>query len=164
MTKQEACRILGIAGMIDALKAKAAYRQACAKYHPDRNPAGLEMMKAVNQAWDALRDCEPFGLDEAVSDHGEQLDAILNSIIDLEGVEIEICGCWIWLSGDTRQHKEALKAAGFWWANQKKQWYWKPADSKRSKGRGMDMEEIRSRHGSERVTAQKRPQRAALTH
>jgi hypothetical protein len=39
---------------------KAAYRKLSQKYHPDRNPdpAALEIMKLINQAWDVLSDPE----------------------------------------------------------------------------------------------------------
>lgn len=36
---------------------KAAYRKACSLYHPDRNPAGQEIMKLINQAHKALKGC-----------------------------------------------------------------------------------------------------------
>lgn len=66
-------------------------------------------------------------------------------------LEIEICGTWVWVSGDTKPVKEGLKAAGFRWAPKKMKWYWKPA-GQRSFGRGKwSMDEIREFHGSERV-------------
>lgn len=47
MKLTEAASILGVSGNVNPEIIKRAYREACAKYHPDRNPAGLEMMKAV---------------------------------------------------------------------------------------------------------------------
>lgn len=62
------------------------------------------------------------------------------------GLEVEICGSWIWVSGDTRTHKETLKSAGFRWAPVKKKWHWA---AKRSFSRGnYSMEQIREHHGS----------------
>ena len=34
----------------------SVYRQAALKFHPDRNPAGAEMMKIINAAYDVLKD------------------------------------------------------------------------------------------------------------
>jgi hypothetical protein len=31
------------------------YRKLAAKYHPDRNPAGAELMKDINELWQALK-------------------------------------------------------------------------------------------------------------
>jgi hypothetical protein len=28
-------------------------------------------------------------------------------------VEIEICGLWVWVGGETKKHKDTLKAAGY---------------------------------------------------
>ena len=35
---------------------KTTYRKLCAKYHPDRNPNGLEKMKLINMAYQVLKD------------------------------------------------------------------------------------------------------------
>lgn len=35
-------------------------------------------------------------------------------------------GCCIWVSGDTKPHRETLKEYGFRWAPKKSAWYWKP--------------------------------------
>ena len=46
------------------------------------------------------------------------------------GVEIKVEGCYIWISNTKREDMEcrnALKGAGFWWARNRKQWYWRPA-------------------------------------
>lgn len=45
------------------------------------------------------------------------------------GVEVKVEGCYIWISNTKREDMEcrnALKGAGFWWARNRKQWYWKP--------------------------------------
>ena len=59
MNIQEALNIFGLSGDltekdIKAAYRKAAYRKAALKYHPDRNPLGAELMKAVNAAFDFL--------------------------------------------------------------------------------------------------------------
>lgn len=131
---------------------KKAYRIACSKYHPDRNPAGLEMMKLVNAAYQALSDYQADftkGDSDFMEEHklGDEMNAALNAIISL-GLTIEVCGAWIWVSGDTRPHKEALKAAGYRWAPKKEMWHWRPADSKSWSRGKYSMDEIRSKHGS----------------
>jgi hypothetical protein len=107
---------------------KTAYRKAAAKYHPDHNPAGLEMMKLVNVAYDTLKDFEGKA-EPSQNDYGEVINQALNAIINL-GLNIEICGSWVWVGGDTKPHKEALKAAGFMWAVKKMLWYFRPENYK----------------------------------
>lgn len=156
MIIKDALSILGITGDYTPDTVKQAYRQACKKYHPDRNPAGLEMMKLVNQAYETLKNetgtqdtSETVNQDD-VSSYGEDIFNALSKIMHL-GLDIEICGAWVWLHGDTKPHRELLKEAGFKWAPKKKLWYYRPADYK-SRGRGkFSMDEIRERHGSEKV-------------
>lgn len=153
----DALSILGISGEYNPEIIKLAYRKACSQYHPDRNPAGLEMMKMINQAYDALKD--KSGVETTTegfnAQYGEDISEALNKIIGL-GLEIEICGAWVWLHGDTRPHREILKEAGFKWAPKKKLWYFRPSDYK-SRGRGKySMDQIRERHGSEKVSAKER--------
>ena len=47
-------------------------------------------------------------------------------IKNLEGLEIEIAGHWVWISGNTKEYKEALKELGFKYASKKKMWYYNP--------------------------------------
>ena len=55
--------------------------------------------------------------------------AVIMQIIRLAGLEIELCGAWLWVSGETRAHKDALKAAGLRWSAKKSMWYWRPAEA-----------------------------------
>lgn len=152
MKMQDAFNILGIgSGQVTPEDITQAYRRACMKYHPDRNPAGLEMMKLVNAAREALKD---FVSGESVTgegrDYGEKINAALNAIVAL-GLDIEVCGAWVWVTGDTRAHKEALKAAGFFWAAKKRAWYFRPEEHKCRHSRGkFTLDEIRKKYGSEK--------------
>jgi hypothetical protein len=153
MNIKDALSILGLTAQADQTAIKTAYRKACIKYHPDRNPAGLEMMKAVNVAYQFLCEIDYNGaerpIEEAVNaNFGDELNAAINAVIGLVGIKIEVCGAWVWLTGDTRQHKDAIKAAGYWWACKKAAWYFRPADYKSSNRGDWDLEQIRDKYGS----------------
>lgn len=67
----------------------------------------------------------------------------------MEGVEVEIIGTWIWLSGNTIVYKTTLKEVGYRWASKKKMWYFGETSTK---GRGKtSIEDIRKKYGSEIV-------------
>lgn len=157
LSHRDALRVLGCNVDDDFEGIKRAYRRACAAYHPDRNPAGLEMMKIVNAAYSALSDYVPGDHrgdndTEGYGDLGEELNTALNAIIGL-GLEIEICGSWIWVSGDTKPHREILKAAGYKWAPKKLMWSYSPVGKKTWSRGKWDMDQIRSVHGSVSVRA-----------
>ena len=167
MNHHDAAKILNLSGDIDPDAVKQAYRVACKKYHPDRNPAGEEMMKAVNAAYEALKGFTGKANEGAASDYGHGLNEAISFALGLSGVVVEICGAWVWLSGNTRAHREALKDSkntlpdgnGFRWAPKKKMWYYRPADwTSRARG-NWSMDEIRAEHGSTTV----QDQRAVLT-
>jgi hypothetical protein len=148
MNNKDAFNILGIsAGHITPEAIKAAYRKAAQQYHPDRNPAGLEMMKLINTAYEAIKDFSGEVFNEGNNkDYGSHLNQALNAIIGL-GLTIEICGAWIWVGGNTKPHKEALKAASYQWAPKKALWYFRPVDYKSRKHKAWAMEDIYSKYG-----------------
>jgi hypothetical protein len=168
MIIKDALSILGLNAIANQEAIKTAYRKACAKYHPDRNPAGLEMMKAVNVAYrflvDIVYDGSERPIDEEVnSDFGEALNAAINAVINLSDINIEVCGAWVWLTGNTRPHKDEIKAAGYWWAKKKAAWYFRPQDYKSSNHGSWDLLKIRDAYGSVSVT-NKRSQSPQLAH
>ena len=126
------------------------------KFHPDRAGGSNEMMSAVNQAIEAIREWYAAGNDELrshdkPSGYGDLLAAAIAAVVELQGISIEICGSWIWITGDTKPHKEAFKAAGFKWGAKKSAWYFRPAGYQ-SRGRGKwSLDEIREYHGSQSV-------------
>lgn len=44
-----------LSGAVKLERAAKVYRKLAAKYHPDHNPATAEVMKDVNELWQALK-------------------------------------------------------------------------------------------------------------
>jgi hypothetical protein len=76
----------------------------------------------------------------------------VQSILPLN-LAVEVCGNWVWVSGDTKPHKDALKAAGFKWAPKKANWFFKPSSCKKYFRGTTPMDEIRVKHGVIKVRA-----------
>ena len=81
----------------------------------------------------------------------QQYRDIIIPILDLEGVEIELCGSWIWVSGNTKEHKDLFKELGFYWAPKKFMWYWRPEEFKSYSRKSKSMSDIRNKYGSEKI-------------
>ena len=154
----DAAKILKLSGSVEAKDVKAAYKKSCSEFHPDRNPAGEEMMKLINAAYEVLKgysgvitdsNGEEVVFDE--SNYCDDLNNALSAIINLEGLIIEVCGSWVWVTGNTKPHKEILKEAGYKWANKKKAWNFRPSDWKSASRGSMSLDEIRGTHGSKTV-------------
>lgn len=158
MKKSDAMNILNMTVFSQAIL-KQAYMKACSKYHPDKNPAGLEMMKAVNVAYAFLKSLPDLDESESTEgtgiDFGEAMNNAINAIITCDGINIEICGNWIWLSGNTRAFKDVIKAAGYFWASKKSMWYFRPADWKSTSRGKYSIDDIREKFGSEEIKTKK---------
>lgn len=150
----DAARVLGLSGTVDPEDVKRAYRTAAKRYHPDHNPAGAEMMKMVNAAYEALRDHVgpvPTYEPEGEKTYPDGVFEALSAIVELDGLFIEICGAWVWVTGATFKHRETLKGTHFRYARKKKSWYFRPEDW-RSASRGtFSMDEIREKYGSDKM-------------
>jgi curved DNA-binding protein CbpA len=161
MKNEDAAKILGLDENITPETVKIAFRRAANKYHPDKGGSD-EMMKAVNQAYETLKDFSG-NLESGDLNYPDELNDAINAILNLADIEIEICGAWVWVTGETKQHSKELgkNGAGFFYASKKKAWYYRPSDWV-SKARGsFSMDDIRSTHGSQSVKGSKQKTIAA---
>lgn len=139
---------------LDALKAE--YRRLVKLHHPDRG-GDTETMKAVNneyaEAFEILKDKHNSTADEyhQTTETPEEFIGIISKLMAIENdLEIELCGSWLWISGNTKPHKDELKAAGCYWSRNKGKWYWHHAEENRKCYRGKrTMDEIRTKYGSQ---------------
>ena len=139
---------------------KATYRRLALKNHPDVG-GDVETMAAINAEYDrtfaqlkakhnaTARD--GFKTTEAP----EEFRSIVEALLKLDGLEVELCGAWLWIGGDTYPHKDALKAAGCKWSRKKQKWYWHHAEQRRKWRGSASMDDIRAKYGSVYLTASK---------
>ncbi|OIV47296.1 molecular chaperone DnaJ [Sodalis sp. TME1] len=157
MNIQEALNVLGLSGEISEKDIKAAYKKLALKYHPDRHPElGVELMKAVNAAFDFLiHNLEKINTCQSENENSrynycEELERVLSQLNSLAGIVFEVIGNWVWVSGDTRMHKDILKEIGYKWASKKKQWFYRPEEHKsRWNNREHSIEEIKEMYGTQ---------------
>jgi hypothetical protein len=69
----------------------------------------------------------------------------------LIGLEVVLCGSWLWVSGNTKEHKEELKELGLRWAPNKEKWYL--AGEPRRGRKPMDWSYIKEKYGEEVLQA-----------
>ena len=79
------------------------------------------------------------------------LEEVAAEIMNLDGIKIELCGKWLWVSGDTKKNREALKAAGLRWACKKKMWYYRQQAYAVHGRHNKSMGYIRAKYGSEEL-------------
>jgi hypothetical protein len=68
--------------------------------------------------------------------------------MSMDNIIIEIIGCFVWVTGDTKPNKDRLKALKFQWHSKKTAWYLKPEDYRKRSRKDYDLDEIRSMYGT----------------
>ena len=119
------------------------YKELLKKYHPDNPQSSTEACQEINAEYDrlfkVLKDKHESKSDKTADstntkqseysknmydwENDKALREVLQKIINFDGIEIELVGAWLWVSGNTYIFKDELKEIGFKWASQKKQWY-----------------------------------------
>ena len=139
---------------------KKQYRRLAMIHHPDVG-GDVEAMKAINNEYAALFEtlkdqhnaraaADETGKTSTTTEAPEEFIAIIEKLLRLDGLEVELCGSWLWIGGNTREHKEALKAAGCRWSSSKKLWYWRHAEDGHRWHKGnKTMSQIRNKYGSQ---------------
>lgn len=140
---------------------KKLYKALAVKYHPDMNDNDTtEEMKSINtefeQVFKTLKNKHRADTDtttdykengaETTETPAEYMN-IINTLISCEGLEINLCGTWIWLTGNTFIHKDKIKGLSFRYASKKKAWYWhSPEDACKSR-KNLSLDEIKEKYG-----------------
>lgn len=140
---------LGDAEDINSLK-KQYYRLA-REHHPDFGGSNAAMKQVIAEYEQALLNLgnltkKNYKLDQ---DFVDIIDELLR--MHMAGTDIEICGWFIYVHGNTRPYKDKLKEQGLYWNGKKQCWYWKPAWYRRRGGVTWSMDKIRDVYGSQQV-------------
>lgn len=129
---------------------RAEYRRLIKLHHPDVG-GDPETMKTINNEYDVAFDALKRGTASAAETPAAYRAAVEN-ILHCDGLNIELCGSWLWVTGNTYVYRETLKAAGYRFAAKKRAWYWHPEDAYTT-GRGKKtLEQIRMCYGSQAVS------------
>jgi len=143
-------------GCRDEQEIKSRYRDLAKQHHPDLG-GDAEIMKAVNNAYEAaLKGAyRRAGMDEAKVNArwamDEEIAVMAMKVLRLKKeLHVELCGVWLWITGNTYAAKEELKAFGCRFSGPKKAWYWHREEDGQDKWhkRAISLEEIRARYGS----------------
>lgn len=98
---------------------KKAYHRLCLKLHPDVGGSDDEM-KILNAEYERLFEqvknihVNKVGetYERETDETPEAFQELIAELLKMDGIEIEIIGCFVWVSGNTKPHKEQLKALG----------------------------------------------------
>ena len=135
---------------------KKAYRKLAIANHPDKG-GDPEVMKAINAEYEiAFNRVKNIHINSKGEEYTKETNEapdefinIINELVKMQGVVIEIIGSFLWLSGNTKDYKEQIKALGFKWSSNKMMWYKSPEGYRKHSRKNFDINEIRNMFGSE---------------
>lgn len=133
---------------------KSLYKKLAMQHHPDRG-GDTATMQVINKeyAFACARLAKGAGLSEEEVNNemnvSEAYRQAIEQIIHLPGITVELIGFWIWVTGDTKPVKDALRQARFIYAHKKQAWFFRTDEYKVSRGGKKSLDQIRSKYGSE---------------
>ncbi len=147
------------------------YKELLKRFHPDNPQGSTQATQEINAEYDRLfkllKDKHESKSDKTADstntkqseysknmydwENDKALREMLQKSISFDGIEIEIVGAWIWISGNTYSYKKDLKELGFKWVSQKKMWYWKSESYQKKSRKTLSMNDIRNYYGSVKI-------------
>ena len=143
---------------------KAQYKKLAFMYHPDvvqdesLKDSALEAMKIINSEYSELfkifkntyrnSEGEAYRTKYPTDEIPEDFINIIHEVIRMKNVQVELCGRWIWCTGNTKEYKDTFKRLHFFWSGKKAAWYYHhPMDKSHSREK-YSLDQIRSIYGS----------------
>lgn len=148
----------------DVSHLRSAYKKLLVQYHPDNNrekdttsilqeinaeyeilfrrlKEGFEHSENYQKATDKTKQFYDWKKDRQIRD-------MIEKLCRFPGIEIEVCGIWIYVRGNTYLYKKELKGLGLTWNRQKKCWIIHWDDYYKRNSHVLSMDKIRTLYGS----------------
>lgn len=151
-----------------AEECKQRFKELVKQLHPDNNPDRdtteefKEMSSEFRAVYDELKDVHRRKDDGTTytetrqeykaTDNGEEFERVFTTLYNMSGLKIQISGSWLWVSGNTYEHRDEIKATGCQWSKTHKQWYY-TSTKDRKRRTHTSMEKIISKYGAEIYTS-----------
>lgn len=139
---------------------KKLYRILCKKLHPDNGGDPREFIKMkkefdgfVNSTiWKTHKTASGEKYQKETSETPAEFAQTIETLLNLAGVIVEICGSWLWITGDTKPYKDTLKQLGGKWSRNKAAWYIHHDKYRKKSKKPLSLEQIRDLYGSKQFT------------
>lgn len=140
---------------------KKEYRKLCFELHPDRNldrdtTAEFQKMQAeyekkFAEVKNVFKNANGETYTKENNETPEEFEEIISKVIFMQGVDIDIVGTWIWLSGNTKEYKEIIKDLKFRWSKNKSAWYYHTGTYFKKSKNDYSLDELKEMFGSQKV-------------
>jgi hypothetical protein len=131
------------------------YDELTRVFNATNNGDKNEMINTINEQYDKLMSVlDDSKTDEAVKERATVSEKIkeLQEKVNPEGLHLEICGTWLWVTGKTFSVKDVLKELGFRYSANKLSWYYRQNDHRSSNQAPIPLGMIREKYGTNVVS------------
>ena len=136
------------------------YHRLAFIHHPDKG-GDTKTMQTLNDEYERLsflliNSNEDFDQSrkEWEMELSEAIQEKLDKIISLAGIEIELIGNWLWVSGNTFSVRNILKQEGFFFSHPKAAWYFHQGTYIKKSGVILSMHEMRKLWGQQKIQSE----------
>lgn len=150
---------------------RSAYKRLLIKYHPDNNNKDDDttvQTQEINAEYDKLFKRIKCAYESSESyekqtdrqkqaydfEKDKQLRAIINELSKFKGLEIELCGTWVYVRGETYPYRKELKVLGLRFNPHKGCWIIHFDDYYQYHKKPVSMSYIRDKYGSVIINTQ----------
>jgi len=137
---------------------KQLYYKLALKHHPDRDGGSVEVMQIINNEYEYLSknlifDNVEFSDNRKTYETQAATDILekINLIVNIAGLNIEIIGSWLWITGNTYANRDYLKENGFIFSRPKSAWYFHSGNFRKTSKKNFSIDDLRYTFGSEKV-------------
>lgn len=141
---------------------KREYHKLARVLHPDcggDQKSFVDMQAEFDEAFKRLKNIHTSASGETYEKETTETAggfmSIINALLSIGGLDVELCGSWVWVGGETYKNAEKLKGLGLKWSKGKKKWYYNPDPSTKKRRGVYSMEKIRQVYDSERFTVKR---------
>lgn len=131
---------------------KKLYKELARKNHPDFG-GSVAAMQAINAEYDSMinwfaKHGNKQEKEKASAEVPEKFRKIIEQLLKMPYIQVEIIGCWIWLSGNAALYLRKLQGMGFKYSTKQKRYYLSDGISGGRASR-YSMQKIREIYGSQ---------------
>ncbi len=145
---------------------KKAYKKLVFELHPDvsgrdTEKAFQQMQNEYDNVFARVKNIHQNSEGETYTKENNEMPDVFKDLVaqlaTMNGVDVEIIGTFVWLSGQTLMHKDRIKALGFRWSSNKKMWYKAPENYRKTSRKKYEIGELREMFGTQTYSAKPMP-------
>ena len=130
---------------------KKEYRKLAKKFHPDQGGNANDFIQLKEEYEERSKRLNDGEFDASYM-------KLIDAIVQFDGINIEIIGTWVWVTGETYPVRKKLKELEMRFSKKKGAWYWYEGEYKKKGKKQYSLDDIRNMHERQIVKKSKRNQ------